>query len=360
MVDQPYRSSAYDAQGRYQPWSGDFEPTGQPRSIRAARGGYRAPGFFGFGDIGDVITPSTPRTPQTPVAPDAPATAALRGLFADRSQSSSADSGDGSSQGLGPTTDDFSDFTKSIPSLVGFPSTIPGLIAGIVNNTPPPSLVDLVTSLLGGSETAPSPAEDSPSETGAIGTGGPGAPSGTGTGGQTDSPSETGAPSTGGPGAPSGGGAGNVGGVDTSNSPSESNASQTGGPGAPGGGGGGGGGTSGGDTSGGTSAGGAAGSAGGGDPAGGTYAKGGFVRRNTLRGPNPPGPDQGYAGLQSGEFVIRKPAVEATGLQALRRINARGGPPKPGMSPQSSRPAPKPAVKKSPLAGIRAPRYGSR
>lgn len=37
---------------------------------------------------------------------------------------------------------------------------------------------------------------------------------------------------------------------------------------------------------------------------GGLYAKGGMVRG--LLGPNPPGPDDGFAGLDRGEFVVRK------------------------------------------------------
>ena len=35
-----------------------------------------------------------------------------------------------------------------------------------------------------------------------------------------------------------------------------------------------------------------------------SYAKGGMVTRDRLIGPNPPGPDEGYAALQSGEVVI--------------------------------------------------------
>ena len=52
------------------------------------------------------------------------------------------------------------------------------------------------------------------------------------------------------------------------------------------------------------------------------YAKGGRVDRNRLRGPDPKGPDQGYAPLQSGEYVIKKDAVNKYGEGMLGKINA--------------------------------------
>jgi hypothetical protein len=56
----------------------------------------------------------------------------------------------------------------------------------------------------------------------------------------------------------------------------------------------------------------------------GTYglAKGGRVDRNRLTGPDPKGPDQGYAPMQSGEFVVKKAAVKKYGEGMLNRINA--------------------------------------
>ena len=55
---------------------------------------------------------------------------------------------------------------------------------------------------------------------------------------------------------------------------------------------------------------------------GGGYAKGGKVTMNRLRGPNPAGPDDGYAGLKSGEFVINKKSVNKYGIELMNAINA--------------------------------------
>jgi hypothetical protein len=52
------------------------------------------------------------------------------------------------------------------------------------------------------------------------------------------------------------------------------------------------------------------------------YAKGGRVDRSRLRGPDPQGPDQGYAPLQSGEYVIKRDAVNKYGEGMLGKINA--------------------------------------
>jgi hypothetical protein len=53
----------------------------------------------------------------------------------------------------------------------------------------------------------------------------------------------------------------------------------------------------------------------------GMYAKGGKV--NMLLGPNPPGPDDGYAGLDRGEYVIRKNAADHYGKGLLDALNER-------------------------------------
>ena len=37
---------------------------------------------------------------------------------------------------------------------------------------------------------------------------------------------------------------------------------------------------------------------------------------------NPPGPDDGYAALQNGEYVIRKSAVKKYGSNIFEQINA--------------------------------------
>jgi hypothetical protein len=52
------------------------------------------------------------------------------------------------------------------------------------------------------------------------------------------------------------------------------------------------------------------------------YAKGGRVDRSRLRGPDPQGPDQGYAPLQSGEYVIKRDAVNKYGEGMLGKINS--------------------------------------
>lgn len=233
MAEPQYRPSPYDQDGRYNPWPGDFEPTGLLRSIRAARGGFRAPGYFGYGDVGDVITPSTPPPSNPPTNP--PATAALRGVFAERATMGGEGTGTDPAS-IGVTTDSLSDFGRGLGALSSLAmGNIPGFVASmtpaIANNTPPLGFTDLVTGLFGGDESGPDMgAVDTPSETGAIGTGGPGAPTGTGTGAHGNSPSETGALGHGGPGAPGGPA------TDTAtDSPSETGAVGTGGPGAPGG-----------------------------------------------------------------------------------------------------------------------------
>ena len=59
-----------------------------------------------------------------------------------------------------------------------------------------------------------------------------------------------------------------------------------------------------------------------GDGGDGGYAKGGEVRG--LLGPNPPGPDDGYAKLKRGEYVIRKEAAKAIGKKKLDEMNRKG------------------------------------
>ena len=61
---------------------------------------------------------------------------------------------------------------------------------------------------------------------------------------------------------------------------------------------------------------------GGGDSGDGGYAKGGKVTMNRLRGPNPMGPDDGYAGLKDGEFVINAKSVGKYGIELMNAINA--------------------------------------
>ena len=52
------------------------------------------------------------------------------------------------------------------------------------------------------------------------------------------------------------------------------------------------------------------------------YAKGGSVSMNRLQGPNPMGPDDGYATLKSGEFVINNKAVAKYGIDLMNAINS--------------------------------------
>lgn len=51
------------------------------------------------------------------------------------------------------------------------------------------------------------------------------------------------------------------------------------------------------------------------------FAKGGLVKKSNLRGPDPKGPDEGKANLQSGEYVIKKAAVKKYGKGLLSDIN---------------------------------------
>lgn len=60
------------------------------------------------------------------------------------------------------------------------------------------------------------------------------------------------------------------------------------------------------------------------------FAAGGHVTPGSLAGPNPPGPDTGYAALKPGEFVLSAPATQAIGPDVLTALNAmlsgRGAP----------------------------------
>jgi hypothetical protein len=51
-------------------------------------------------------------------------------------------------------------------------------------------------------------------------------------------------------------------------------------------------------------------------------AKGGMVTPQQVKGRNPPGPDDGYTGLDIGEYVIRKSAVKKYGANIFEKINA--------------------------------------
>tara|TARA_R110000868_G_scaffold123247_1_gene326479 strand:- start:42 stop:1037 length:996 start_codon:yes stop_codon:yes gene_type:complete len=52
------------------------------------------------------------------------------------------------------------------------------------------------------------------------------------------------------------------------------------------------------------------------------FAKGGLVTMNRLMGSNPMGKDDGYASLQSGEYVIKKNAVDKYGEEFLGLLNS--------------------------------------
>lgn len=55
----------------------------------------------------------------------------------------------------------------------------------------------------------------------------------------------------------------------------------------------------------------------------GGFYKGGEVKKKDLSGPDPKGPDQGKANLQSGEYVVKKDAVDKYGKGLLADINAK-------------------------------------
>jgi len=54
----------------------------------------------------------------------------------------------------------------------------------------------------------------------------------------------------------------------------------------------------------------------------GQYAKGGYVSMQHLNGPDPMGPDDGYAALKDGEFVINDKAVKKYGIELMNAINS--------------------------------------
>jgi hypothetical protein len=51
-------------------------------------------------------------------------------------------------------------------------------------------------------------------------------------------------------------------------------------------------------------------------------AKGGYVSMQHLQGPNPMGPDDGYAALKDGEYVINDKAVKKYGIELMNLINS--------------------------------------
>ena len=52
------------------------------------------------------------------------------------------------------------------------------------------------------------------------------------------------------------------------------------------------------------------------------YAKGGYVSMQHLGGPDPEGPDDGYAALKDGEYVINDKAVKKYGIELMNAINS--------------------------------------
>jgi hypothetical protein len=57
-------------------------------------------------------------------------------------------------------------------------------------------------------------------------------------------------------------------------------------------------------------------------PGGGYFSKGGYVSMQHLGGPDPEGPDDGYAALKDGEFVINDKAVKKYGIELMNAINS--------------------------------------
>jgi hypothetical protein len=51
-------------------------------------------------------------------------------------------------------------------------------------------------------------------------------------------------------------------------------------------------------------------------------AKGGYVSMQHLGGPDPAGPDDGYAALKDGEYVINDKAVTKYGIELMEAINS--------------------------------------
>jgi len=52
------------------------------------------------------------------------------------------------------------------------------------------------------------------------------------------------------------------------------------------------------------------------------FSKGGKVTMDRLKGPNPMGPDDGYGGLDDGEYVINAKSVGKYGIELMNAINA--------------------------------------
>jgi len=52
------------------------------------------------------------------------------------------------------------------------------------------------------------------------------------------------------------------------------------------------------------------------------YDQGGYVSMQRLQGPDPEGPDDGYASLKDGEYVINDKAVKKYGIELMNAINS--------------------------------------
>jgi hypothetical protein len=332
MADEPLRPGSYDATGRYIPGPADFAPNGSPRSVRSARSGNRAIGYYGYG-VGDLIGPTA--TPQQQQANQDSGAAALRGVFADRSGNPGDNGAEGGGMAglgvgddaVGPTANTSTTTTNNIGDLanlgvlgglmgfgkeavdlalnrdiVGYGQNEDNPIGGYTGT--PTSTESTPTAAFGGvtnGEVAGDPAAgmggrgDTGVGTAAAGgvsngevAGDPAAGMGTSSGAEVGSTGPASGAGTAGTGTAGTGNAGS----DTAGSP----AGDGSGPG-PGGG----------------------GDAGTGDGGDGGWARGGVIRGGR---PGAPPPDDTMIPAQQNEFVVAKPSIARLGAGSLNGGNA--------------------------------------
>lgn len=57
-------------------------------------------------------------------------------------------------------------------------------------------------------------------------------------------------------------------------------------------------------------------------PAAPSNFKGGMIDKSRMVGPNPMGPDNGFASIQDGEFVMTRKATQKYGIELMNAINS--------------------------------------
>lgn len=347
MTDIPQSRGFYDDENRYMPTLADFTSGGAPRSVRNARQGFRAPGFYSMGvdTTGNLVAP--PPASPTDETGGRSAAAALRSMFVPREDSGGAGNPTGVQTKDAPPDQRFGDWAwnaaRGLTNPAGYTATqiakseieTPGTALSRARDQTELALRDPAGYLSGSYEGVTADGRKSSAKEGERGYGDdtsvfPGNPGPAPTEGGGQPGSVEGRDPTTGVGAPdptTGEGGRGVGG-DTGV------------------------GNDGGGNSGGASDSGAGDPGANGGPSG-PWRKGGLIpkRRDTVRGP-----DDQVITAKSGEFVQRPEAVKKYGVPAMAAVNA--GRAKITLPSKNAATKGKPVAgpKRNVLSGIRAKR----